>query len=112
MKLKDVRRYIFPEYSHIDILQENKKEKADVGKVLSDTYLQNFLNGMCSLNDAIVAQDGTKGTLPLYDKKIFEMEAEELEIVKAGLTMKAPAPPEVQAKPNEKTDVSPLKKVV
>lgn len=97
MKLKDSRRYIYADYSHVDILQENRKEKADVDKTVGDTYLQRFQNGICTLNDWIVASDGNKVAMPLYDKKIFEMEEEELNLVKAALNLKSPVQPEAES---------------
>lgn len=110
LKLKDFRRYIKADYSHVDVLQENRKEKADVEKIEGDTWLQRFMNGICTLNDWVVATGNTKVANPIYDKKIFEMEEEELATVKAGLNMKTPAQPAQQQGDN--APVVPLKKVV
>lgn len=90
MKLKDFRRYINADFSHIDVLQENEKEKADVDKINGEVYLQRWQNGVASLNEWIVANDGTKVTgIPFYDKKIFEMDETELAQVKAALNLRS-----------------------
>jgi hypothetical protein len=107
-----MKRYINPSFNHIEVLQENKKEKADTAKVTSDTMLQEFLNGICSLNDWIIARDGKKGTEGFYDKKIFEMTPEELDIVKNGLNLKAPPALQQQPPAGQDNKVVPLKKVV
>lgn len=83
------RRYIHPDFSHISVLQENRKEKADVDKTVGATYLQRFTNGVATLNDWIVVNDGEKSSDPLYNKKIFEMEPDELERVKNALNLKS-----------------------
>lgn len=113
MKLAQYRRYIHADFSHIDVLQENRKEKADVNKVEGDTFLQRFLNGVCTLNDWVVATENTKVTDPVYDKKIFEMTPEELDRIKAGLNMKAPVQPQPQDQTNTDgaANVIPIKKV-
>jgi hypothetical protein len=111
MKFQNYRRYIYADFSHVDVLQENRKEKADVEKVEGDTYLQRFLNGVCTLNDWVVATENTKVSNPLYDKKIFEMTPEELDQVKAGLNMKAPAQPAQDQNKGEGASVVPIKKV-
>jgi hypothetical protein len=111
MNLKDARRYIFPDYSHIDILQENHKEKADIGKVITDTKILQFQNGAITLNDFIVAIDGTRGTDPIYEKKWLDMEDDEKERVSAMLSMKTP-PQLKEPDPKEEAIVSPMKKVV
>jgi hypothetical protein len=85
------RRYIDVDFSHIDILQENKKEKASVDKVVGDTFLQRFTNGVSTLNEWIIATGGEKvTTLPLYEKRIYEMDETELALVKSVMSMKGP----------------------
>lgn len=105
-----LKRYITPAFTHVEVLQESKADKATTDKTFGDVYLQRFMNGICTLNEWAIAADGKKGTLPLYDKKIFEMDETELAIVKAGLNMKAPAI-QPQAQPSEPDDkVIPIKK--
>lgn len=91
MKLKDFRRYIKPDYSHIGFLQENKKERADVDKTYGDVWKIRWESGACSLNEWITANDGTKGVGPLFDKKLFEMTPEELETIKLFINLKSNA---------------------
>lgn len=91
MKLKDFRRYINPDFSHVDELQENRKEKAAYESIEGGTYLQRWQNGACSLNEWIVANDGNiVAGNPLYEKKILEMDETELATLRAALTLKAP----------------------
>lgn len=89
-RFKINRRYIFPDYSHIEVLQENRKEKADVSKTLGDVWLQRWNNGVCTLNDWIADNDGEKGTGPIYEKKIFELTPEEATQVKEVLNLRTP----------------------
>jgi hypothetical protein len=110
MKLTNYRRYIFPDYSHIEVLQENQKEKADVQKVVTDTKIQQFLNGACSLNEFIIAIDGTPGTDPIYSLKWLDMDDEQRELVSNMLRMKMP--PAETDEDKEEGKVTPLKKVV
>lgn len=97
-KLKDIRRYIFPDFSHIDVLQENRKEKSEVDKTYGDVWLQRWQNGGCTLNEWITAVEGTPGTGPIYDKKVFELSKDEISamadvvnLFKRGVDPNAPA---------------------
>lgn len=49
------RRYILPDYSHIDVLQENKKEKADVDDINTRTYLSQYKEGLITKNELLAA---------------------------------------------------------
>ena len=103
LKLEDQRRYIYADFSHVDVLQENKKEKADVDSVNGKTYREAWLSGACTLNDWIVARGDQKVTGPLYDKKLLELTPEELDQVKAVINLKAVEKPDpADQKPNEK----------
>lgn len=82
------RKYIHADFSHIPILQEDRKEKADVEKILGSVWLERWNNGVCSLNDWIVSNDGEKGTGSIYEKKIFELTEDELSLVKNVLNLK------------------------
>lgn len=95
------RRSIKPDFSHVDALQENKKEKADLDKTNGDTYLQRFLNGVCTLNQWIIATGEEKITgIDLYDKTLFQMTPDELTQVQGVLKLKAPADPAQAEQPN------------
>ena len=51
MKLKDSRRYIFPDYSHIDVLQENRKEKAEADKTNIENANTLYKEGVVTKNE-------------------------------------------------------------
>lgn len=88
---KRLQRYIKPDYSHVSCLQADRKQEADVNKTKGATYLERFLNGVCTLNDWIIATGEKKSTNLLYDKKTVEMTTEELAIVKAAINLKSNA---------------------
>lgn len=95
-------RFIWPSFDHINVLQENRKEKADVDKTNGSVWLERWKNGACSLNEWIVANDGIKGTGAIYEKKLFELTPEEAEQVKQIISLsngKSNAEPE--ADPND-----------
>lgn len=83
------RRYIYADFSNTPELQENRKEKSEVDKTYGNVYYQRFTSGIISLNDWIVAIDGDKVSSPLYDKKLFEMNDQELELVKNVINLKS-----------------------
>jgi hypothetical protein len=91
MKLSDIRRYIKADFSHIAVLQENRKEKSLVDKTNGDVYLQRWLNSVWSLNEWITAIDGVKGTGRLYEEKLLNLTPEEVEQVKAIINFKSTA---------------------
>jgi HK97 family phage portal protein len=96
--LNEAKLYLHASFDHIDVLQENKKEKAEVDKTNTETYRQRFINGVCSLNDWVVSTGNEKVTaIPLYDKRVYEMEPEELAKVKEVLSMKTMAQPNTNA---------------
>lgn len=89
-ELKIPNRYIYADFSKIGVLQENKKDLATVNQIEGNVYLQRFTNGICTLNDWVVATGNEKVTgNGLYDKKLYQMSPEELTIVKNIITLKA-----------------------
>lgn len=80
--------YIDCDFSHVDVLQENRKEKAEVDRVNGNTWLQRWQTGACTLNDWIVSFDGFKGTGAIYEKKIFELSEDEVLLVKNIINLK------------------------
>lgn len=82
--------YICPDFSHIESLQENKKEKADVDFRNNETNRVRFLHGVITLNDWVIESGYDKVTNALYDKRVFEMTPEELETVKSVIGNKPP----------------------
>lgn len=87
--LKIPNRYIKADFSHISVLQENRKDKAAVDKINGDVYLQRWEKGVITLNDWITAIDGTKGVGDIYEKKIFELSPESVETVKNIINLKS-----------------------
>lgn len=88
--LKIPNRYIYPDFSKVAILQEDRKEKAGVDQINGNVYLQRFTSGVCTLNDWIVANGDIAVTgIALYDKRIFEMDVTEMETVNKVLNIKA-----------------------
>jgi len=83
------RRYIHADFSNTPELQENRKEKSEVDRTNGTVYYQRFTSGIMTLNEWAVAVDGEKSALSLYDKKIFEMLPDELELVKNILNLKS-----------------------
>lgn len=103
--LKFDRRYIEPNYDHIEVLQENYLETSKIDETYGRVWQQRFTAGVCTLNEWIVAIDGTKGTGPVFDKKISEMTPEELDMVKGFMNLKSVAPnPNDPNDPNNETD--------
>lgn len=89
MKLSDFKRYIYPDYSHIEVLTDNRRQKAQYDAIEGNTYLQRWQNGACSLNDWITANgDAEIIGDPVYSKKILEYTPEELQRVKDIINMK------------------------
>ncbi len=82
------KRYIHADFSHIEVLQENKKERADTDKVTGEVWLQRFNSGVGSLNEWLSAIGNKEISLPVYTKKLGEMNPEELQTVKSFLNMK------------------------
>lgn len=88
--LNELKLYLHASFDHVPALQENKKEKADVDKTNGETFRQRFLHGISTLNDWVISTGNDKVTsVPLYDKRIFEMDEAELEQVKAVINLKA-----------------------
>jgi phage portal protein BeeE len=75
------RKYIYPSYEHIDILQENKKLKAEVDKLNADTAILLYKEGMITKNERngmIGAQTMEDGNTYVSDEKNNEALANKL----------------------------------
>lgn len=86
--LNEAKLYLHASFENFEALQENKKEKADVDSKNTQTWLQQFMNGVIRLNDVVVLAGYEKVSNPLYDKLIFDMTPEERATVKEVLNMK------------------------
>lgn len=87
-KFKFDRRYIYADFSNIPELQENRKEKATVDKTMGSVWLERWTNGVATLNDWCVSAELPKGTGSIYEKKIFDLTPEELQLAKNVLNLK------------------------
>ncbi len=83
------RGYIHPDYSHISVLQINRKEKSAVDKIQGSIWTERWLNSACSLNEWILANEGFPGEGEIYKKKLLDLSPEELEKVKTIMQLKA-----------------------
>lgn len=82
-------RYIFANYNHQQILQDNKKDEAFAKQLDGGVWLERWSNSACSLNEWIMANNGTVGTGPMFDKKLLEMTPEELLTAQSIINIKA-----------------------
>lgn len=74
--------YVDVDTSGVSVLEENKKDRASVNQTEGLIFEKRFKNGVCTLNDWVVATGGEKSNDPMYDKRILEMSPEEIEKVK------------------------------
>ena len=79
--------YIDCDFSHVDCLQEGKKEAEDVKTSISGRCRVEFLSGIICLNDWRAQIGESKVEIPLYSKLIFEMSPDEIEKVKTMLNV-------------------------
>lgn len=83
--------YIDVDFSHVDCLQEGQKEKEEVSTIISERAMNEFQNGIITLNDYRARIGESKVENPLFDKLLYEMSDTEFEIVKKilGITKKS-----------------------
>lgn len=72
------RRYIYANFDHINVLKGNQKDKSVIERTNGQTWLERWRSSACSLNEWIAANNGLKGTGPLFEKKLLEMTPEEI----------------------------------
>lgn len=100
LKLSEIGYYLYPCFDKVDDLQENKKEKSDVDWRNNETLRVRFLHGIITLNEWIVAAGYTPITgVPIYEKRMFQMDEAEMAIVKAVISLKS-----VNVSVNENSD--------
>lgn len=87
--LKSIRRYVSADFSKIDVLQENKKEKSEVDYRNGETMLKAWANGAATLNQWLVVRGEDIVNDPLYEKYIFQMEPEEIAKLKEYINFKS-----------------------
>lgn len=81
--------YIHAGFDHVEVLQENQKEKAENDSILNATCKEQFYNGIITLNQWRVKLGEEETPNALYDKLIYDMTPEELEKVKAVTNLKS-----------------------
>lgn len=85
-KLKDLGLYLYPSFEHIEALQDDKKLESEVGWKNNETLRVRFLNGVITLNMWIVEAGYEAVTgVPLYDKRIYQMDEAEQALVQSFL---------------------------
>lgn len=82
--------YLHADFSHIELLQEDKSDQANRDSKNGNTWLQQFTNGLITLNDWIAKIGGKASTNPLYTKLLYDMSDSEREIVKEILNIQKP----------------------
>lgn len=82
--------YLHADFSKIEELQENKKEKADTDSIQAKTNLTLFATGIITLNQWSVRQGINQSVNGLYDKLVFDMTPEELTQVTTILALVKP----------------------
>jgi hypothetical protein len=78
LKLNAIGAYFDADFTQVDVLQENKKDKATVDNINTKTMYRQFLAGIRTLNDWRKYNDDEPSVNPLYDKLIYDMTPEEL----------------------------------
>ena len=79
--------YIDVDYSHVDCLAEGQKDKEEVNTIVSERAMNEFTNGIITLNDYRARIGESKVEIPLFDKLLYEMSDEEREIVKSIISI-------------------------
>jgi phage portal protein BeeE len=76
-------------FDHIEVLQWNQKQKAEINALNGKTWLNQFQIGVITMND-VLAQSGYETVSnPLYKKLIYDMTPEEFAKVKDVLSLLA-----------------------
>lgn len=88
MRLEETRKYIYPDFSHVEVLQEDKKLGAETDKIRNEVYLSRWQMGVASLNDWLSSIGADEMNIPLYNKKLFEYTPEELDLAKSFINLK------------------------
>lgn len=87
LKLSESGLYIDVDYSHVNLLQENLKEKSDVDWKNNQTFKLQFLSGIITLNDWRIGCKLEKVSNTMYDKLVFDMDDMELAKMEAILKL-------------------------
>ncbi len=88
LRLNEVGLYISASHDHIEVLQDNRKEKAETDKVQTETLLIQFRCGAITMNEWIGKIGGQPVANALYDKRTLEMSKDELDLIMPLLNSK------------------------
>jgi HK97 family phage portal protein len=102
--LNEAKLYLYASFEHIEALQENKKDKAQTDEIIGKVFMQRFDSGVATLNDWAVAIGNDKHADPICDKRVFEMNDEEIARVKATFRMTMTNTPKTNADGTAATD--------
>lgn len=89
MKLEDEGLYIRASYDHVEVLQEDKKLKAEVDWKNNETYRVQFLHGQITLNEWREKFEYETVSYAIYNKTILQMDEDELARITAILKIKS-----------------------
>jgi phage portal protein BeeE len=81
LKLEEVGLYLDVNFDHIEVLQGNRKEKAETEKIENESLSIQFQNGVITLNDWISKTGGKPVANNLYNKRLLEMTPEQVTFV-------------------------------
>ncbi len=83
LKLEEVGLYLDVDFDHIEVLQGNRKEKAETEKIENESLSLQFNSGIITLNDWISKTGGEPVVNDLYNKRLLEMTPEQVTFVKS-----------------------------
>lgn len=73
--------YVAIDASGVEVLQKNKKDEAETNRTNGEVYEQRFKNGICTLNDWIIAAGGEASDVAFYNKRLYEMNDQEKSLI-------------------------------
>lgn len=91
LKLNEVGLYLDATHDHIEVLQGNRKEKAETEKIENESLSIQFQNGVITLNDWITKTGGEAVKSELYNKRLLEMTPEQVAFVLSAINKKPAA---------------------
>jgi len=85
MGLENSGYYLDVDFSHVDVLQEGRKEKEEVKKIASERCKNDFWSSVITLNDWRANIGESQVEDPLYKKLLLQMSDTEIEKIKSIL---------------------------
>lgn len=89
LKLDEMGLYLCADFGHVQVLQQNQKEKSEADWKNNETYRVRFLHSVITLNDWRVAVGLEPVKNALYNKLLLEMDSEELGKVQEVIKLSA-----------------------